>query len=95
MKLVLDQVAPLAETFVKRTRAVRVKLFVERVDQRKLEALRDALARHPGTCPVTLELASTERWTVSLRGTGMSVEPSDALMSSLERLFGEKVCDLR
>jgi hypothetical protein len=32
---------------------------------------------------------------VNLQETGLCVEPTDALLSSLERIFGKKVCELR
>ncbi|MDQ3032301.1 MAG: DNA polymerase III subunit alpha [Myxococcota bacterium] len=94
-KLTLQQVKPLAQALRERTKAVRVKVTVERVDAKKLRALRDALHAHPGPCPVGLELTSVERWSVSVAELGLSVEPSDALLASLERLFGEKIVELR
>ncbi|AKF06783.1 DNA polymerase III subunit alpha [Sandaracinus amylolyticus] len=94
-KLTLMNVKPLAQALRERTKAVRVKVFVERVDAKKLRALRDTLKQHPGPCPVGLELASVERWSVSVPEVGLSVEPSDALLASLERLFGEKIVELR
>jgi DNA polymerase-3 subunit alpha len=94
-KLLLDEVTPLAQALRARTKAVKIRLFVERCDQRKLEQLRETLEKHPGPCAVTLELASSERWAVSFGTTGLSVEPSEALLSKLERLFGEKVTELR
>ena len=94
-KIVLLEAAPLAASLRAKTKAVRLRVPVERTDAVKLRAMRKALEDNPGPCPVSLELASTERWTVSVAETGLKVEPSDALLSSLERLFGEKVCELR
>jgi DNA polymerase III subunit alpha len=94
-KIILQEVATLAESFTQRTTQVRVKVSVDRVDRDKLQSLRDTLERHPGTCPVMLELLSDDRWAVSLPDTGLRVTPSDGLLASLERLFGEKVCELR
>ena len=94
-KIILTEAAPLAASLRARTKAVRVRLPVERTDITKLRALKKTLEQNPGPCPVSLELTSTERWTVSVGETGLSVEPSDAFLSSLERLFGEKVCELR
>lgn len=94
-KVVLDEISPLAEALTKKTRSVRVRVRVERHDRMLLQALRDTLQRHPGGCPVSLEIASDKRWTVSLVTTGLSVDPTDALMASVERLFGEKVCEFR
>jgi DNA polymerase III subunit alpha len=94
-KVILQEVTRLAEAFTQRAKQVRVRVQVDRVDRGKLQSLRDTLERHPGTCPVTLELRCAERWAVSLPDTGLRVCPSDALLASLERLFGEKVCELR
>jgi DNA polymerase-3 subunit alpha len=95
VKLVLESVAPLAAEIRKKTTAVRVRLDVQRLDKPRLVALRRALEGHPGGVPVTIELAHGREWRVSLGPTGLSVEPSDAFLASLERLFGEKVCELR
>ncbi|HJL18011.1 MAG TPA: DNA polymerase III subunit alpha [Sandaracinaceae bacterium LLY-WYZ-13_1] len=94
-KLILLEAAPLATELRARTKSVRLRLFVERTDRGKLAALKKTLEANPGPCPVTLELRSVERWVVAVNETGLSVEPSEAFLSSLERLFGEKVCELR
>src|SRR5690606_36434311 len=94
-KLVPVEVAPLAASLRARTKAVRVRLTVERTDPSKIAALKKALDASPGPCPVSLEIVSSERWTVSVADTGLSVEPSEDLLSALERLFGEKICELR
>ncbi|MET0386506.1 MAG: DNA polymerase III subunit alpha [Polyangiales bacterium] len=95
MKLLLDSVAPLVQAFRAKTRAIRVRVHVDRVDKRKLVELRRALEAHPGTCPVVVQLDSSADWRVTLGGGRLTVEPSEAMMMSLERLFGEKVCELR
>ncbi|MCA9582294.1 MAG: DNA polymerase III subunit alpha, partial [Myxococcales bacterium] len=93
-KIVLDEATPLAETLQKKTTRVRVRLSVERIDRERLEALRAALIKYPGPCPVTLELTSLEKW-AAVTGTGLSVKPTDSFLAGLERIFGEKVCELR
>lgn len=94
VKLILDEVAPLTESLRKKTTAVRVRLGAEETNRVQLEALRETLGEFPGPCPVTLELWSSERWS-AIAGTGFSVEPSDRFLSTMERLFGHKVCELR
>jgi DNA polymerase-3 subunit alpha len=94
-KIVLNEVELLAESVKKKTKAVRVRVWVDRIDRDRLVALRRTLEGFPGACPVSLELASRDNWRVSISSTGLRVDPSDALLASLERLFGEKVCDLR
>jgi DNA polymerase-3 subunit alpha len=95
MKLLLDSVTPLVQAFRAKTRTVRVRVHVDRVDKKKLVELRRALEAHPGTCPVVVLLESSADWRVTFGSGKLSVEPSEAMLSSLERLFGEKVCELR
>jgi DNA polymerase-3 subunit alpha len=94
VKLLLDDAKLLVEALRARTKAVRVKVHVDRCDKRKLVELRRALEAHPGRCPVVVQLVSTE-WRVSLGSGKLMVEPSEAMLGSLERLFGEKVAELR
>jgi DNA polymerase-3 subunit alpha len=94
VKLMLDDAALLVQAFRAKTRAVRVRVHVDRCDKNKLVELRRALEAHPGRCPVVVQLFSTE-WRVSLGSGKLMVEPSEAMLGSLERLFGEKVCELR
>jgi GTP-binding protein len=95
MKLLLDSVTPLVQAFRAKTRAVRVRVHVDRIDKKKLVELRRALEAHPGTCPVVVQLDSSADWRVMFPSGKLTVEPSEAMMMSLERLFGEKVCELR
>lgn len=94
-KLVLVEAALLAAELRARTKAVRVRLHVDRTDSAKLAALKKVLDANEGPCPVMLDLYSDDGWSISVANTGTSVEPSEAFLSSLERLFGEKVCELR
>jgi DNA polymerase-3 subunit alpha len=94
-KLVLTSAKLLSMALREKTKSVRVRIPVERVDSKKLRALRDALKAAPGPCPVSLELASDERWTVTVPDLDLRVEPSEALMATVERLFGEKIVELR
>ncbi|MDH5675100.1 MAG: DNA polymerase III subunit alpha [Myxococcales bacterium] len=95
MRLVLSEVAPLAEAIRARTKAIRLRMHVDRIDRRKLQDLRQTLEDFPGACPVTFELRSDEEWNVTLGTPKLLVDPSEDFMSRLERLFGEKVCELR
>ncbi len=93
-KLVLDKVELLAGALSKKTQLVRVRLPLEKTTKDELRSLRATLERHPGSCPVALELDAPGRLLVSLQDVGLHVDPSDALLASLERLFGRKVCEL-
>ena len=95
VKVILDDVAPLLESLSSRTKAVRVKLHADRLSKELLSHLRGALLEHPGSCPVTLEIDSNSSWTVVLRAKELKVAPNAVMLSRIERLFGEKVCELR
>jgi DNA polymerase-3 subunit alpha len=95
VKIVLDSVALLVDAFRSRTRSVRVRVHVDRVDKQKLLELRRTLEDFPGACPVTLQLVSDEAWHVTMGTKKILVDPSEAMLARLERLFGEKVCELR
>ncbi len=95
VKLLLDQIAPLVESFRARTRSVRVRVRVDRLDKQKLVELRRTLEDFPGACPVTLQLVNHGAWHVNMGTRKILVDPSDAMLARLELLFGEKVCELR
>jgi len=91
----LNSAKLLADALATKTTLVCVKLDAAATDRAQLASLRDELAANPGKVPVSLELVNAGQWTVKLKSTGMSVEPSDKLLAGLERLFGRKVCELR
>jgi DNA polymerase-3 subunit alpha len=95
VKLLLDKVEPLAESLRAKTRSVRVRVHVDRLDRSKLVELRRALEDFPGACPVTLQLVSDDAWNVTMGTRKILVDPTEAMLARLERLFGEKVCELR
>ena len=93
-KILLEDATLLSDALHERTTAITVRLAVESIDRPKLDSLRSMLEQYPGPCPVSLELSSSDDWRVDLPETGLFVDPSDALLLSLERLFGAKVCEL-
>lgn len=94
-KLLLDEVAPLAEALRARTKSVAIQLHLDQLDREKLVALREVLTKHPGRCPVILEMTSSDQWSVTLEARGLTVDPTEVMLSKLEHLFGKKVCELR
>jgi DNA polymerase-3 subunit alpha len=94
VKLVLESVSKLGESLRARTKTVRVRVHVDSVDRAKLLELRRTLEDFPGSCPVTLQL-NGDAWHVTMGAKKISVDPSEAMLARLERLFGEKVCELR
>jgi DNA polymerase-3 subunit alpha len=95
-KISLQDITPLGEALKLRAKYVTVKLHQSIATEMKLKALRAALQAHPGRCPVTASLALGEgvEVTIALPGA-LRVDPSDALISKVERIFGEKVAELR
>ncbi|MBW2510194.1 MAG: DNA polymerase III subunit alpha [Deltaproteobacteria bacterium] len=93
-KILLEEATLLSDALHARTTSVTVRLPVESIDRTKLDSLRSMLEQYPGPCPVSLELSSPGDWRVNLSETGLFVDPTDALLTSLERLFGSKVCEL-
>ncbi|MBN1653398.1 MAG: DNA polymerase III subunit alpha [Deltaproteobacteria bacterium] len=93
-KLLLNEIKPLNEALRSLTKSLHIRVNVNKIDKSKLLAVREVLEKHPGACPVTIDLVSPQRWTVSLGARGLEVDPSEAVLESLKRLFGEKVCEL-
>jgi DNA polymerase-3 subunit alpha len=93
-KILLEEASLLSDALQERTTSITVKLAVDTIDRSKLDSLRSTLEQFPGSCPVSLELASAGDWRVNLGELGLYVDPSDALLTALERLFGGKVCEL-
>jgi DNA polymerase III subunit alpha len=94
-KLLLNDIAPLTEALKARTKSVHIKIHVDKIDKSKWTAIREILKKYPGECPVTIELHSSDQWTVFLTARGLEVDPSETMMESFRRLFGEKVCEFR
>ncbi|MBI2897052.1 MAG: DNA polymerase III subunit alpha [Deltaproteobacteria bacterium] len=95
-KVLLESVQPLAEAARARARTVHIHLEAHRVSDRELQSLRALLAQHPGRCPVSIHIrvpAASD--TVLTLSDELAVEPAEALLASLERLFGATVAELR
>lgn len=95
-KIVLNEVTSLAEALKARAKALRLELSPPMVNDTRLQALRTALAEHPGKCPVQAVLRIPEEGevTIVLPDT-LRVDPSETLLARLERIFGERVAELR
>jgi len=93
--LILDQAVLLAEAVCVETRVVTVRLDERRHRQDQLHGLREALAKHPGPCPVQLTIRLHDARTATLTLPAVCrVEPADELLTHLENLFGESVIEL-
>jgi DNA polymerase-3 subunit alpha len=91
----VDAVEPLADAVLKATRSLSIRLDAERTARDDLLLLRQLLAASPGPCPVELVLALPDGAEAVLDLPATRVQPSDAILSGLERLFGNRVVELR
>ncbi len=102
-KLVLKDAKPLLETLQSQATAIHVQLSLDellreatatRSTKQTLINLKSTLDKHPGTCPVTVEL-STHLWRATFSPNALHVAATEELLADLEHLFGKKVCELR
>ena len=94
--LLLDEAILLSEAIRAETRSMAIRLTSETTDAGQIERLGALLEASPGSCPVQLIIETEDgaEAILSLRAD-LRVEPSDAMLSSLERLFGSGVAELR
>ena len=64
------------------------------VARKRLDALKRCLAEHPGRCPMNA-VVKTPDGEVAIRLPRFRVDPSEALLAKIERIFGQKVAELR
>jgi DNA polymerase-3 subunit alpha len=93
--ILVDEVVPLSDAVRRATRAVVINLDATETRPEQLESLKSLLADSPGACPVDLVLALPEGARAVMTIEGTRVDPSDAMLSGLERLFGGTVTELR
>ena len=97
--LLLDEVVLLSDAIRAETRSVAIHLDTRNGDLHKvgpqhIKKLAGVLRAAPGGCPVSLTIITEEGATAVMRSP-LRVEPSDAMLSNLERLFGKVVAQLR
>jgi DNA polymerase III subunit alpha len=94
--VLLDDAVPLSEAIRAETRSVAIRLRESLADASQMPALRGILQACPGSCPVhiVVETASGAEAVLALGG-GYRVDPSETMLSRLERLFGSAVAELR
>ncbi|MEZ4302607.1 MAG: OB-fold nucleic acid binding domain-containing protein, partial [Polyangiaceae bacterium] len=93
--LLLDEARFLADVIKQDTKAIAIRLHERKARPDQLGKLGEVLRGSPGGCPVQLviQLESGSEAVLSLRG--VRVEPNDGMLARLEKLFGEKVAELR
>ena len=93
--LLLDEVVALADAIRAQTRSIHVKLPAARTAREQIERLRVVFAESPGSCPVQLTITLDDGAEALFAIPSMRVEPSDLMLARLEKLFGERVVELR
>jgi len=93
--LFVDEVVPLSDAVRTQTRSIRVRLDAQTHGMRQFDGLRELLQQHAGGCSVELLLSLPGGVQAQLALDEFKVEPSDAVLSGLERLFGGYVAELR
>jgi DNA-directed DNA polymerase III PolC len=95
-QILLDEAQLLSDFIRTETRGVSLRIAHERARTEQLHKLAELFRTCRGGCPVTLTLALDDGTEVSLAlGPEFRVEASDPMLAGLERLFGDRVAELR
>jgi DNA polymerase-3 subunit alpha len=95
-QILLDDAQLVSDFIRSETRGVALKVSHERARPDQLQRLADHLRACRGSCPVTLTLVLDDGAEVQLLlGPEFRVEASDPMLAGLERLFGDRVAELR
>jgi DNA polymerase III subunit alpha len=94
--LFLNEAVRLADSVKNDTKQIHIRLSADGTRPEHLEKMAGVLARSQGQCPVTLVLAMPDGAEAVLSlGKTWRIEPSDDVLSGLEKIFGEQVAELR
>ncbi len=93
--LLLDMAESLADAIRLETKHVAIHVNERRADRDHLSRLARVLAESPGACPVQLFIRFEDGNEAVLALPRYRVEPNDGMLARLEKLFGEKVAELR
>jgi DNA polymerase-3 subunit alpha len=93
--LLLDEARLLVDVIKQDTKSITIRIHERKAKPEQLGKLAEVLRASPGGCPVQLviQMESGSEAILALKGT--RVEPSDGMLGHLEKLFGEKVAELR
>jgi hypothetical protein len=79
-----------------RSRSIAIRVRAERTRPADLASLARVLSNAKGNCPVALHVAfDGGAEAVLTLGEAWRVDVGDALLSGIERIFGEQVAELR
>ncbi len=93
--LLLDEARLLVDVIKQDTKSIAIRLHERKTKPDQLGKLGEVLRASPGGCPVQLVIQLESGSEAILTLKGMRVEPSDGMLARLEKLFGEKVAELR
>jgi DNA polymerase-3 subunit alpha len=94
--ILLNAARPLAEAVRERSRSIAIRVRAERTRPADLASLARVLSSAKGSCPVALYVAfDGGAEAVLTLGEAWRVDVGDALLSGIERIFGEQVAELR
>jgi DNA polymerase III subunit alpha len=95
-QILLDEAQLLSDFIRTETRGVALRIAHERARTEQLQKLAELFRTCRGGCPVTLTLSLDDGTEVQLAlGSEFRVEASDPMLAGLERLFGDRVAELR
>jgi DNA polymerase-3 subunit alpha len=94
--ILLNAVRPLSEAVRADTRSIAIRVRAERTRPAELASLARVMAAAKGNCPVALYVSFADGAEAVLTlGEAWRVDVGDALLSGIERIFGEQVAELR
>jgi len=96
VKVLADEVLPIAEARERLVRAVHLRLLTPGLERATLEGVGRLVRRHRGAVPLYLHLVTPQHSEAVLRaGGGCLVRPAPELVSGLEELLGKEAVSLR
>jgi DNA polymerase-3 subunit alpha len=94
--ILMSEVKPLAEAVRADTRSIAIRVRADRTRAADLAGLARVLSAARGSVPVALHVSfEGGAEAVLALGDGWRVDVGDALLSGIERIFGEQVAELR
>jgi DNA polymerase-3 subunit alpha len=94
--ILVSEVHPLTVAVRADTRSIAIRVPAERTRAADLTSLARVLTGAKGTCPVTLCVSFADgREAVLSLGEAWRVDVGDALLSGIERIFGQQLAELR
>ncbi len=93
--LLLDEARLLVDVIKQDTKSIAIRLHERKAKPDQLGKLGEVLRGSPGGCPVQLVIQLESGSEAILALKGLRVEPGDGMLARLEKLFGEKVAELR